>query len=174
MSSTSKLTRQMTMITHFIFTKFFVTDVTKSGIVINQFIVHGHYHIFWELKLFINFFYVNFKCVHKYLRNIIIVKFFYKSNRQLRIEYMFKTLDVVTISGGMRFWYYFDYDLQIYWYQSNWLQTSDLLIWGPLILSRGFLSIRSEFLFYWIYRSCDSPFETLIILILKIINHFCC
>ena len=86
MGSTSKLTRQMTMITHFIFTEFFITDVTKSGVIINQFIMHWHYHTLWEHKLFINFFDVLFKCVYKYLRNIIIVKFFYKRNWLLRIE----------------------------------------------------------------------------------------
>ena len=51
-----------------------------------------HYHTFWELKLFINFFDVLFKCVNKYLRNIIIVQFFYKSNWLLRIECIVKTL----------------------------------------------------------------------------------
>ena len=88
MSSSSKLTRQMTVTTHSIFTEFFVTDVTKNGII-NQFIVHGQYHIFGELKLFINFIDVLFKCIHKYLRNII-VKFFYKSNWWLRIECIIK------------------------------------------------------------------------------------
>ena len=76
--STSKLARQMTMITHFIFTEFLITDDTKCGVIINQFIMHCHYHIFWELKLFINFSDVLFKCVYKYLRNIIIVELFYK------------------------------------------------------------------------------------------------
>ena len=39
-------------------------------------------------------------CVCKYLRNIIIVKFFYKSNWLLRIECIVKTLYVVTKSAG--------------------------------------------------------------------------
>ena len=84
MSSTSKLARQMTMIIHSIFTEFFITDVTKRWVIINQFIVHCYYHTFWELNLLINFFDVLFKCVYQYLRNIIIVKFFYKSNWLLR------------------------------------------------------------------------------------------
>ena len=100
MSSTSKLTRQMTMITHTIFTEFFVTDVTKSEVIINQFIMRCHYHTFWKLKIFINFFDVLFKCEYKYLRNIIIAKFFYKSNWLLRIECIVKTLYVVTKSAG--------------------------------------------------------------------------
>ena len=96
MNSNSKLTRQMTMITHSVFTEFFITDVTKSGVIINQFIMHCHYHTFWELKLFINVFDILFKCVNKYLCNIIIVKFFYKSNWVMRIECIVKTLYVVT------------------------------------------------------------------------------
>ena len=100
MSSTSKLTRQMKMIAHSIFTEFFITDVSISGIIINQFIMPGHYHIFWEFKLFINVFDILFKCVHKYLCNIIITKFFYKSNWLLRIVCIVKTLNVVTKSAG--------------------------------------------------------------------------
>ena len=100
MSSTSKLTRQMTMIKQSIFTEFFITDVTKSEVIIKQFIVHCPYHTFWELKLFINFFDVHFKCVYKYLRNIIIVKFFYITNWLLRLECIVKTLYVVTKSAG--------------------------------------------------------------------------
>ena len=100
MSSTSKLTRQMTIITHSIFTEFFVTDVTKCGVIISHFAVHSHCHTFWELKLFINIFDILFKCVYKYLRNIIIVMFFYKSNWFLRIECVIKTLYVVTKSAG--------------------------------------------------------------------------
>ena len=46
MTSTSKLTRQMTMITRTVLTEIFVTDVTKSGVIINQFIMHCHYHTF--------------------------------------------------------------------------------------------------------------------------------
>ena len=34
--------------------EFFVTDVTISGTIINHFIMPGHYHTFWELKLYIN------------------------------------------------------------------------------------------------------------------------
>ena len=100
MSSSSKLTRQMTMITPSVFTAFFITDVTKSGVIINQFIMHVHYHTFWELKLFINVFDILFKCVYKYLCNIIIVIFFYKSNWFLRIECIAKTLYVATKSTG--------------------------------------------------------------------------
>ena len=92
MSITSKLSRQMTMIMHFIFTEFFITNVKKSGVITNQFITHCHYHTFSEFKLVINFFDVLFKCVYKYLRNIIIVKFFYKNNWLLRIECIVKTL----------------------------------------------------------------------------------
>ena len=61
--------------------------------------MHCYYHTFWELKLFINVFDILFKCVNKYLRNIIIVKFFYKSNWLLRIECIVKTLYVVTKSA---------------------------------------------------------------------------
>ena len=87
-----KLTRQMTMITHSIFSEFFVIDVTKSGVIISRFVMHGHYHTSWELKLFINFLDILFKCVYKYLRNIIIVMFFYKSNWFLRIECVVKNI----------------------------------------------------------------------------------
>ena len=38
--------------------------------------------------------------VHKYLCNIVIVKFFYKSNSLLRIECIVKTLYVVTKFAG--------------------------------------------------------------------------
>ena len=100
MSSAPKLTRQKTMITHSIFIDFFVTDVARSGVIINQFIMHCHYHTFWELKLFINFLDILFKCVYKYLCKIVIVKFFYESNRFLRIECIVKTLYVVTKSAG--------------------------------------------------------------------------
>ena len=55
---------------------------------------------FWELKLFINFFDVLCKSV---LRNIIIVKSFYKNNWLLRIECIIKTLHVVTKFGGDMF-----------------------------------------------------------------------
>ena len=89
----------MTMITHSIFTEFFVTDVTKSGIIINQFILHAYYHIFREHKVFLNFSDVLLKCVNKYLCNIIIVKFCYKSNWLLRIECVIKTLYLVTKSA---------------------------------------------------------------------------
>ena len=100
MSSTSKLTRQKTIITHSVFTEFFITDVSKSGVIINQIIMHCHYHTFWEHKRFINVFDILFKCVYKYLCNIVIVKFFYKSNSFLRIECIVKTLYVVTKSAG--------------------------------------------------------------------------
>ena len=103
MSSPSNLTRQMTMIAHSIFTEFFVTDVTISGIIINQFIMPGHYHIFGEFKLLINVFVILFKCGHTYLWNIIIAKFLYKSNWLLRIECIVKTLYVVTKSAGNLF-----------------------------------------------------------------------
>ena len=96
MISTSKLTRQITSITHSFVTEFFITDVSKSGVIINQFIMHCHYHNFWELKLFTNFFDVLFKCVYKYLCNIIIVKFFFKSHWFLGIECIVKTLYLVT------------------------------------------------------------------------------
>ena len=89
----------MTMITHLIFTGFFITDVTKSGVIINKFIMHCHYHTFCELKLLINFFDVLFKCIYKYLRNIVIVKYFYKSNWLLRIECVVKTLVVTNPLG---------------------------------------------------------------------------
>ena len=92
MSSTSKHTRQMTMITHSVFTEFFITDVTKSGVIINQFIVHCYYLTSWEVKLFINVFNILFKCVYKYLCNIVIVKFFYKSNWLVGIVYRQNTL----------------------------------------------------------------------------------
>ena len=100
MSSTSKLTRQMTMITHSVFTEFFITDVTKSGVIINQFSMQRHYHTFWKLKLFINVCDIIFKCVYKYLCNIVIVKFFYKSNWFFRKECIVKTLYVVAKSAG--------------------------------------------------------------------------
>ena len=100
MSIAPQLTRQMTIITHSIFTGLFVTDVAKSGVIIKQFIMHCHYHTFLEFKLFINFLDILFKCVYKYLCNIVIVKFFYKSNRFLRIECIVKTLYVVAKSAG--------------------------------------------------------------------------
>ena len=59
--------------------------------------MHGHYHTFWELKLFINFLDILFKCVYKYLQNIINL---YKSNWWLWIECVVKTLYVVTQSAG--------------------------------------------------------------------------
>ena len=86
------------MITHSIFTESVVIDVRKSGIIINQFIVHGH-NTFWELKLFTNFFEVLFKCVYKYLCNIIIFKFFHKRTQLLSIECVVKTIEVVTKSA---------------------------------------------------------------------------
>ena len=86
------LTRQITMITHSIFAELFITDMTNNGAIINQSIVHCHYYTFLEFKLFINFFDVLFKCFYKYLRNIIIVKFIYKSNWLLRIVYRQNTL----------------------------------------------------------------------------------
>ena len=86
-----------------IFIEFFITDVTKSEVIIIQFFVHCHYHTFWELKLFINFFDILLKWVYKYLRNIIIVKFFYKSNWLLRIECIVKTFYVVPKSTGDMF-----------------------------------------------------------------------
>ena len=88
------------MIAHSVFTEFFVIDVTKSGIIINHFIMHGHYHLFGEFKLSINFFDALFKCVLKYLRNIVIVKFFHKCIWLLRSECIIKTLYVVTKSAG--------------------------------------------------------------------------
>ena len=100
MSSAPKLTRQIPMMTHSIFTEFLVTDVTKGGVIISRFFVHGHYHTFWENKLSINVFDILFKYVYKYLRNIIIVMFFYKSNWFLRIGCVIKTLYAVTKSAG--------------------------------------------------------------------------
>ena len=88
------------MITHSIFIEFFITDVTMSGDIINQVIMHCHYHTFWELKLLINSLDILFKCVYKYLCNIVIVKFCCKSNRFLRIESIVKTLYVITKSAG--------------------------------------------------------------------------
>ena len=82
----------MTMIARSIFIEFFIADVTKSGIIISNFVMHGHYHLVWIDILF--------KCVYKYLYNIIIVKFFYKGYWLLRIECIIKTLYVVTKSTG--------------------------------------------------------------------------
>ena len=100
MSSTSKLTRQMTMIPHSVFTEFFITDVTKSGVDISNFVLYSHYHTFWELKLVVNCFDVLFKCVFKYFCNNVIVIFFYKRNWFLRLECIVKTLYVVGKSTG--------------------------------------------------------------------------
>ena len=94
MNSTYKLTKEMTMITHSIVTEFFITDVTKSRVIIIQFMMNCHYHTFCELTLFINFLDVLFKCLYKCLR--IIVKFFYKSNWMIRIECIVKALYMVT------------------------------------------------------------------------------
>ena len=116
MSGTSKLARQITVITHSIFAEFFITDVTKSGVIINQFIIHGHYHLFAEFKLIINFFDILLKCVYKYLRNIVIVKFYYKSNWLLRMESIVNTLYVVKKSAGregLKYIYIF--------YKNKWL-----------------------------------------------------
>ena len=115
MGSSPKHTDQMTMITHSIFTEFFVSDVIKSGVIISRFVVHGHYHPFWELKLFINFLDIRFQCVYKYLRNMAIIIFFYKSNWLLRIECVVKTLYVVTKSAGV-FLIPFGVDLGRVWF----------------------------------------------------------
>ena len=156
MSSTSKLTRQITMITHSVFTEFFITDVTQSGVIINQFIVHCHYHTFWELKLFINFFDVLFKCVYKYLRNIIIVKFFYKSNGLLRIECIVKTLYVVTKSAEVVFLILFGVALLRVWLAcwQLWREGFKISIynkwdshWPIVILKRYFWSLFGKFNF---------------------------
>ena len=98
--SNSKLTRQMAIITHSIITEFFITDVAKSGVITNQFIMRCHYHTFWELKLVINFFDVLFKCAYKYFCNIVIVKFFYKNNWFLRLE----CIDKNTLCGNKIHW----------------------------------------------------------------------
>ena len=82
------------MITHVIFTEFFIADMTKSGVIINQCIVDCHYHTLLALKLFINFFDVLFNCVYKYLRNSFTKLTFYI------IECIVKTLYVVTKSAG--------------------------------------------------------------------------
>ena len=100
MSGSSKLTSQITMISHSIFTEFFATDVINSGVIISHFVVHSHYHTFWEPKLFINFLDILFKCVYKYLCNIVIIIFFYKSNWFFRLECIIITLYVVTIFAG--------------------------------------------------------------------------
>ena len=101
MRSAPKHTDQMTMIPHSNITEFFVIDVTKSGVIINQFIKHSHYHTFLEPKLVINVFDVLFKCVYKYLCKFVVnVIFFYKSNSFLRIECLVKILYVVTKSAG--------------------------------------------------------------------------
>ena len=113
MSGSSKHTGQMTMITHSIFSEFFVTDVTKSGVIISHFVLH--YHTFWEPKLFINFLDILFKCVYKYLRNIIIVMFFYKNNWFSRIECVVKKLYVVTKSAGDVFLIPFGVALVMFW-----------------------------------------------------------
>ena len=94
-----KRERERTSSTHRRHTVLF-TDVTNSGVIIRRFVVHGHYHTFWELKHFKNVFNILFKCVYKYLCNIVIVKFLNKSNRFLRIECIVKALYVVTKSAG--------------------------------------------------------------------------
>ena len=90
MSGTSKLTRQMTVITHSIVSEFFITDVTKSGVIINQFIMHCHYHTFWELKLFINVFDILFKCVYKRLSSVqdILFKCVYETSLSFNSDCM--------------------------------------------------------------------------------------
>ena len=156
MSSAAKLTRQMTMITRSIFTEFFVTDVTKSGVIVKRFVVHGHYHTFWELKLVINVFDILFKFVYKYLRNIIIVMFFYKSNWFLRIECVIKILYVVTKSAWGVFLIPFGVALVRVWLASRQLWCEGFKIclyykcnphWTIVILKRYFGSLFGKFNF---------------------------
>ena len=156
MCGSSKHTGQMTMIAHSILTEFVVTDVTKSGVIINQFIMHGHYHAFWELKLFINVFDILFKCVYKYLRNIIIVMFFCTQKWFLRIECILKTLYVVTKSAGDVFLIQFSVDLVRGWLTcwQLWCEGFKIIIynkwdspWSIMILKRYFRSLFGKFNF---------------------------
>ena len=159
MSSSSKLTRQMIMITHSIFIEFFVTDVTKSGVILSRFVVHGHYHTFWEHKLFINVFDILFNCVHKYLRNIITFMFFYKSNWFLRIESVIKTLYLVTKSAGGVFLIPFAVALVRVWLTCWQLWREGFIIynkwdtnWPIVICKRYFRSLFGKFNVYSFVR----------------------
>ena len=157
MSSASKLTCQMTMITHSIFTEFHVTDVTKSRVVINQFIVHCHYHTFWELKLFINVFDILFKCVYKYLCNIVIIIVIYKNNWFLWIECIVKTLYVISKSAGGVFLIPFGVALVRVWLTcwQLWCEGFKICIyykwnphWSIVILKSYFRSLFGKLNFY--------------------------
>ena len=157
MSSASKLICQMTMITHSIFTEFLVTDMTKSRVVINQFIMHCHYHNFWKLKLFINVFDILFKCVYKYLCNIVISIFFYKNNWFLWIECIVKTFYVVTKSAGGMFLIPFDVALIRVWLTcwQLWCEGFKICIYykcnlhgSIVILKRYFRSLFGKFNLY--------------------------
>ena len=157
MSSTSKLSRQMAMITSSVFTEFFITDVTKSGVIINQFIMHYHYHTLWKLKLFINVFDILFKCVYKYLCNIVIVKFVYKRNWFLRIESIVKTLYVATKSTESVFLIILGVALVRVWLAcwQLWREGFKICIynkwdsnWPIVIFKRYFRSLFGKFNFY--------------------------
>ena len=92
----------MTMITHFIFTEFFITDVTEWSYHKSIYRAWSFIILFGNFK-FLKISLVFFSSVYKYLCNIIIIKFFYKSNWLLRIECIVKTLYVVTKSAGVVF-----------------------------------------------------------------------
>ena len=100
----------------------------------------------------INVFDILFKFVHKYLCNIIIVMFFYKSNWFLSIECVIKTLYMVTTSAGgaflipfrvalVRFWLAcwqlwckgFQIFLEVFYqYVQRFFLLDLMLVWSPI------------------------------------------
>ena len=138
----------MTSITHFIFTEFFITYVTKSGVIINQFIMHCHYHTFWELKLFINVFFMLFSSVSiNICATSSSLNCFTKVTGGWEESVTSKTLYVVTKSAGDVFLILLGVALLMVW-----LKISIYNKWDPhwpiVIFKRYFRSLFGKFNFY--------------------------
>ena len=152
---TSKLTRQMTMITH--------SNRVLHYRCEKEWSCHKPIYHAWslsssgEFKLIINFIDILFKFVYKYLRNIIIVKFFYKSNWLLTIECIVKTLYVVTKFAGRVFLILIGVSLLRVWLTcwQLWCEGFKISIynewdshWPIVIFKRYFKFLIGKFNFY--------------------------
>src|SRR5271155_2437611 len=99
MSSSSKFTTKVTMISNFniiVFTKITITDMTCSSIIVSLSVNFSQYHLLRKLKLIINLLYILFKGINKHLCNIIIFTFSCEYYWFLRINGIIKTLNIIT------------------------------------------------------------------------------
>src|SRR5271157_3860915 len=96
MSSSSKFTAIMTMISNFIATQLATTYMTHSRIIISFLVFVIEDHFLGKFKLIMYLFFILFKSIYKYLSNVIIFTFSSKDYWRLCIYTIIKAFYIIT------------------------------------------------------------------------------